>query len=63
VLLGTEQAAVEASQRLKATGFLVPAIRPPTVADGTSRLRLSVCSEHTEEQIAEVSAAVLRACR
>lgn len=62
VLLGTEQAAVEASARLKEHGFVVPAIRPPTVADGTSRLRLSVCSEHTEQQIADVSAAVLQAC-
>ena len=62
VLLGDEQSAIEAAARLRDAGFLIPAIRPPTVADGTSRLRLSVCSEHTEQQIADAAAAVLKAC-
>ena len=62
VLVGDEQSALQASARLREAGFLIPAIRPPTVAEGTSRLRLSVCSEHTEQQIADAAAAVLKAC-
>ncbi|MBL8808890.1 MAG: 8-amino-7-oxononanoate synthase [Planctomycetaceae bacterium] len=51
VLLDSEVAAVEAGQELLRRGFHVPAVRPPTVPSGTSRLRLSVTSEHSEEQI------------
>ncbi len=32
-------------------GFMVPAIRPPTVAEGRARLRVSLCSEHTQGEI------------
>lgn len=46
VLLGSEEAAVEASERLLESGLLVPAIRPPTVAPGTSRLRVALSAAH-----------------
>jgi len=39
------------SKKLYKMGFFVPVIRPPTVPTGTARLRLSVQSEHTEEQM------------
>ena len=46
VLLGDAEAAVAASQRLRARGILVPAIRPPTVPLGTSRLRITFSAGH-----------------
>ena len=51
VVLGDEAAAVAASDALLARGLLVPAIRPPTVAPGTSRLRVALSAAHTEEQV------------
>lgn len=46
ILVGDAAAAVSLSERLLAEGFLVPAIRPPTVPRGTSRLRVSLCCGH-----------------
>jgi 8-amino-7-oxononanoate synthase len=43
--------AVALSGRLSEAGFFVPAIRPPTVPDGTDRLRMSLTVQHTFEQI------------
>jgi 8-amino-7-oxononanoate synthase len=51
ILMGDESLAVAVSSRLQEAGFLVPAIRPPTVPAGTSRLRMSICSEHSPDQI------------
>ena len=51
IVIGDEDAAVEASARLFERGLLVPAIRPPTVPPGTSRLRLAVSAAHTDEQV------------
>jgi 8-amino-7-oxononanoate synthase len=46
VVLGSNEAALAASARLWELGFFVPAIRPPTVPEGTSRLRITVTSMH-----------------
>jgi 8-amino-7-oxononanoate synthase len=51
VILGDEAAALEAAGRLLAAGLLVPAIRPPTVPPGTSRLRVTLSAAHTEDQV------------
>lgn len=51
VVVGDEAAAVAASDALLARGLFVPAIRPPTVPAGTSRLRVSLSARHTAEQI------------
>ena len=42
------------SQALYEAGVYVPAIRPPTVPKHSSRLRLTVSSEHTQEQLENV---------
>jgi 8-amino-7-oxononanoate synthase len=51
LIIGGEEAAVAASSTLQQQGFLIPAIRYPTVARGTARLRLTLSAEHTPEQI------------
>ena len=51
VVVGDEDAALQASAALRARGLLVPAIRPPTVAPGTSRLRISISAMHTPGQL------------
>ncbi len=51
VILGEETRALEASRRLRERGYLVKAIRPPTVPRGTSRLRVSIGASHAPEQV------------
>jgi 8-amino-7-oxononanoate synthase len=51
IVLGDECAALELSAKLQAAGLFVPAIRPPTVPAGTSRLRISLSCEHSEQQL------------
>lgn len=51
VILGGEQQAVAASDALLDQGLWVPAIRPPTVAPGTSRLRITVSAGHTDADL------------
>ncbi len=51
LILGSEEIAMAASQWLLEKGFLVPAIRYPTVAKGAARLRITLCASHTAEQI------------
>ncbi|HWD50800.1 MAG TPA: 8-amino-7-oxononanoate synthase [Acidimicrobiales bacterium] len=51
VIIGDERRAVAASDRLLAHGLWVPAIRPPTVPTGTSRLRVTLSSIHTDDQV------------
>jgi 8-amino-7-oxononanoate synthase len=51
VVLGDEAAALAAAARLLDRGLLVPAIRPPTVPPGTSRLRVALSAAHTDDQL------------
>lgn len=51
VVLGDERTAVAASEALRAAGLLVPAIRPPTVPPGTSRLRITVSAAHSDADV------------
>jgi 8-amino-7-oxononanoate synthase len=50
-IVGGEQAALNLAAALQSDGFLVPAIRYPTVAKGTARLRITVTAAHEEAQI------------
>ena len=58
VVVGPERETMEASAALLDRGFLVQGIRPPTVPPGTSRLRLTVSSEHAPKQIDAVCRAI-----
>ena len=51
LLIGDEKKAVLISQQLFELGFLVTAIRPPTVPEGTSRLRITLSAKHNKEHI------------
>ena len=51
VIIGEAEAAMRASQILQEEGFLVVAIRPPTVPAGTARLRLTFSAAHPDDEI------------
>jgi 8-amino-7-oxononanoate synthase len=51
IILGDEARALAASRELEALGFLVSAIRPPTVPAGTSRLRVTLSAAHSDAQV------------
>ena len=56
VVLGSPQRATRAAESLLAEGVFAPAIRPPAVPSGTSRLRLTVMATHTEAEIQQAIA-------
>lgn len=58
VILGDDTAALDAARLLEDEGFLVTAIRPPTVPDGTARLRLTFCAQHPDEAIERLAALI-----
>ncbi|WP_372797526.1 aminotransferase class I/II-fold pyridoxal phosphate-dependent enzyme, partial [Litorivivens sp.] len=49
--VGSDERALALSRALEAQGILVSAIRPPTVPEGTSRLRITLSAAHSESQI------------
>jgi len=51
LLLGEEAAALHAAEALLNLGYFVPAIRPPTVPEGTARLRITLSAAHRSEDI------------
>lgn len=58
VIVGAPEAALAASQKLAEAGFLVTAIRPPTVPAGTARLRFAFAAAHSDEDVARLAEAV-----
>jgi 8-amino-7-oxononanoate synthase len=55
ILLKSDVDALSLSQKLNEAGFYVPAIRPPTVPEGTSRIRISLSAQHDEAEVVELS--------
>lgn len=58
IIVGPEAAALEASRRLLDRGVFIPAVRPPTVPPGTSRLRIALSAAHTDVMIHDLLAAL-----
>ena len=58
IILGTEARALAVSDALRARGYYVTAIRPPTVPPGSARLRLTLSAEHTPDEIAGLAKAL-----
>lgn len=63
LILGSNAKALSASAMLRERGILVPAIRPPTVPEGTARLRISLSAAHGEPDISRLVTAVRETCR
>ena len=59
-IVGDEQAALDLASALQNERFLVPAIRYPTVAKGSARLRVTVTASHEEDQIRSLCEAIKR---
>ena len=60
IVTTTSNKALESSQKLMDEGFLVTAIRPPTVPEGTARLRFTFSAQHRKEEIDRLAATVLK---
>jgi 8-amino-7-oxononanoate synthase len=60
LIVGDEKAALDLATALQSDGFLVPAIRYPTVAKGAARLRITVTAAHKAAQIRELCKAIKR---
>jgi 8-amino-7-oxononanoate synthase len=58
LVLGPDQFALAATRRLSDHGIFVQAIRPPTVPEGTARLRVTLSAAHTPEDVASLAEAL-----
>ena len=61
LIIGGEEQAMTLAARLRDQGLWVPAIRPPTVAAGTARLRLSLSAMHQPEHLQRLLSCIQRA--
>jgi 8-amino-7-oxononanoate synthase len=59
LVIGGSSEAVAVSAALAERGLLVPAIRPPTVPQGTARLRISLSADHALEDVERLAAALI----
>jgi 8-amino-7-oxononanoate synthase len=60
IVIGANIETLRVAGRLHEQGLWVPAIRPPTVAPGTARLRVTLCAAHTEDEVAQLAATLNR---
>ena len=54
IVIGEADEAIKLTEQLKQQGILVTAIRPPTVPQGTARLRVTLSAAHTEQQVLQL---------
>ena len=58
VVINDDEKVMQVSAALREQGFLVGAIRPPTVPAGSGRLRITFSADHSEEQVDRLLAAL-----
>lgn len=63
VILGSNEAALRVAEILRDNGFAAKAVRPPTVPEGTARIRVSLTSRITFEQINRLAEVIIEACK
>lgn len=63
VIVGAARTANTLAQELRKEGLIITAIRPPTVPDGTSRLRLAVSAVHTKAELAQATEIIAAAAK
>ena len=56
IIVGDDRSAIELASYLEDAGFFAPAIRPPTVPEGSARVRLSLTTLHTREHLERLCA-------
>jgi len=59
IILGTDRAAIDASRVLRTRGFFVQPIRPPTVPDGSARLRITLSATHRPSDVDSLAQALV----
>ena len=55
IMVGEESASIEISNKLFESGIYAPAIRFPTVARGSSRIRITLSADHTDKNITDLA--------
>ncbi|MCM8529708.1 MAG: 8-amino-7-oxononanoate synthase [Lentisphaeraceae bacterium] len=60
IIVGSDQDALNLSEHLRSDGIICLAIRPPTVPEGTARIRLTVTADHTESDIKQLKKSLLK---
>lgn len=61
IIIGEPARAMAIAERLREEGIIVQAVRPPTVPEGTSRIRLTITAAHRREDVDRAAAAVTKA--
>ena len=61
IVIGANEDTIKVSEKLRAEGFYIPAIRPPTVPEGSSRLRISLTADSRIEDFKQVLEIILAA--
>ena len=62
IIIGDPKKTLTISQKLKKDGFLISAIRPPTVEAGKSRLRITFCANHKKSDIKKLAELIKKYC-
>ncbi len=63
IVVGENAKALALAERLRAAGILAVAIRPPTVPQGSARLRLSITLEHSKSDLARAAGLIIAAAK